>query len=92
MEVIREWPASTKVIELRSFLGLTNYYRRFIRGYSKISCPLTNLLKKERKCEWDAKCQVAFQKFKDAITSEPVLRLPDLKLSLKCTRMHRIGH
>ena len=76
---IRDWPAPTKVIELQSFLGLANYYRRFIMGYSKASS-LTDLLKKERKWEWDVKCQAAFQKLKDAITSEPVLRLPALML------------
>ena len=80
---IRDWPAPTKVTELRSFLGLANYYRRFIKGYSKIAYPLTDLLKKEKKWEWDAECQAAFQKLKDAITSEPVLRLPDLELSFE---------
>ena len=80
MVAIRDWPASTKVTELRSILGLANYYKRFIKGYSKIACPLTDLLKKERKWEWDANCQVSFQKLKDAITSEPVLRQPDLEL------------
>ena len=49
-------------------------------GYSKIACFPTDLLKKEGKLEWDVECQAAFQKLKDAITSEPVLRLPDLKL------------
>ena len=43
---IRDWPALTKVTELRSFLGLANYYRRFIMGYSKIASALTELLKK----------------------------------------------
>ena len=52
-------------------------------GYSKIACPLTDLLKKERKWEWDEEFQAAFQKLKDVITSEPVLRLPDLELSFK---------
>ena len=80
---IRDWPAPTKVTELRSFLGLANYYRRFILGYSKIVNALTDLLKKERKWEWDAECQAAFQKLKDAITSEPVLRLPDMELSFE---------
>ena len=77
---IRDWPILTKVTELRSFLDLANYYRRFIIGYSKIASSLTDLLKKERKWEWDAECQVAFQKLKDAITLEPVLRLPDLEV------------
>ena len=68
------------VTELRSFLGLVNYYKRFILGYFKIASARTDLLKKERKWEWDAECQAAFQKLKHAITSEPVLRLPDLEL------------
>ena len=66
--------------KFRSFLGLANYYRRFILDYSKIACSLTDLLKKERKWEWDAECQATFQKLKDAITSKLVLRLPDLEL------------
>ena len=47
MKTIRDWPAPTKVTELRSFLGLANYYRRFIMGYSKIASSLTDLLKKK---------------------------------------------
>ena len=46
---IQEWLTPTKVTKLQSFLSLANYYRRFIKGYSKVACPLTNLLKKERK-------------------------------------------
>ena len=77
---IRDWIASTKVTELRSFLDLANYYMRFITSYSKIASSLMDLLKIERKWEWDVECQAAFQKLKDAITLEPVLRLPDLEL------------
>ena len=51
-------------------------------GYSKIACPLTDLLKKKRKWEWDAECQATFQKLK-AITSKPVLRLLDLEFSFE---------
>ena len=80
---IRERHAPTKVTEFRSFLGLANYYKRFIKGYSKIACPLKDLLKKERKWEWDAKCQAAFQKLKDAITSKPILRLPDFGVAIQ---------
>ena len=46
-----DWPAPTKVTELRSFLGLAKYYQRFIKGYSKIVSPLTDFLKKDR--AWD---------------------------------------
>ena len=60
VETIRDWLASTKVTELRSFLGLANYYRRFIMSYSKIASSLTDLLQKESKWEWDVECQAAF--------------------------------
>ena len=62
---------------------MVNYYRRFIKGYSKVGYPLSDLLKKERKWEWNAECQDVFQKLKDSITSELVLRLPDLKLEFE---------
>ena len=62
---------------------LSKLLMRFIKGYSKIACPLVDLLKKERKWEWDAECQATFQKLKDAITLEPVLRLLDLELSFE---------
>nr|XP_016483424.1 PREDICTED: uncharacterized protein LOC107804107 [Nicotiana tabacum] len=77
VEAIQDWEAPTKVPELRSFLGLANYYRRFIFGYSAIASPLTDLLKKDREWEWSDICQKAFEKLKAAITKEPVLALPD---------------
>lgn len=66
-----------KLTELRSFLGLTNYYRKFIKGYSAIAVPLTNLLKKGQAWNWDAKAQEAFEALKQVVTEEPVLVLPD---------------
>ncbi|RVX07455.1 Transposon Ty3-I Gag-Pol polyprotein [Vitis vinifera] len=62
---------------LRSFLGLVNYYRRFIKGYSGRAAPLTDLLKKNKAWEWDGRCQQAFEDLKKAVTEEPVLALPD---------------
>lgn len=77
IQAINEWEAPTKVPELRSFLGLVNYYRRFIKGYSQVAAPLTDLLKKEKKWEWSEKCRNAFEALKEAVTKEPVLALPN---------------
>ncbi|XP_073018392.1 uncharacterized protein [Primulina eburnea] len=65
-----------KVSEVRSFLGLAGYYRRFIENFSKIALPLTSLTRKSVKFEWTIACQQAFQELKDKLTSAPVLVLP----------------
>ncbi|XP_039038705.1 uncharacterized protein LOC120176331 [Hibiscus syriacus] len=77
VRAIDEWQVPTKVTELRSFMGLANYYRRFVKGYSKIAAPLTELLKKEKAWDWGPKCQSAFDEIKLAMINEPVLVLPD---------------
>ncbi len=77
VRAIQEWEAPTKVTELRSFLGLVNYYRRFIKGYSARAAPLTDLLKKNKAWEWSERCQKSFEDLKKAVTEEPVLGLPD---------------
>ena len=64
IETILDWSAPTKVTELRSFLGLANYYQRFIKDYSKMASPLTDLLKKDKHWEWTDACQKAFQGIK----------------------------
>ena len=58
-------------------MGLVNYYRRFIKGYSARATPLTDLLKKSKAWTWDEKCQQAFEGLKKAIIEKPVLALPD---------------
>ena len=63
-----DWSALTKVTELRSFLELANYYQRFIKGYSKIVSPLTDLLKNDRAWDWDIECLKAFKSLKQAIS------------------------
>ena len=80
VRAIREWSEPSKLKELRSFLGLANYYRRFIKGYSKMVAPLTDLLKKDQVWQWNLECQAAIDELKGAISSEPVLRLPNLEL------------
>jgi len=76
IRAIVDWPRPTNVTEVRSFLGLAGYYRRFIKDFSKISSPLTNLLKKVVKFEWSSKCEEAFQELKSRLTSAPILTLP----------------
>ncbi|XP_009767398.2 uncharacterized mitochondrial protein AtMg00860-like [Nicotiana sylvestris] len=84
---IQEWEAPIKVTELRSFLGLVNYYCRFINGYSAKAAPLTELLKKNKPWVWTEHCQKAFECLKAVVTEEPVLALPDLPRLLRCTQM-----
>ena len=73
---ITEWPRPTNVTEIRSFLGLAGYYRRFIKDFSKIASPLTNLLKKVNKFEWTERCQKAFQELRQRLTTAPILTIP----------------
>ena len=76
VKAIMDWLRPTNVTEIRSFLRLAGYYRRFIKDFSKISSPLTNLLKKVVKFEWSSKCEEAFQELKNRLTSAPILTLP----------------
>ena len=64
--------------DIRSFLGLAGYYRRFIENFSKISRPLTQLLKKEKKFFWSVECEESFQLLRKLLTEVPVLTLPDI--------------
>ena len=75
---VLDWVAPTTVFEIRSFLGLAGYYRRFIEGFSKIVKPMTELLKKDKKYEWTENCKKSFNKLKTILTSAPVLTLPDI--------------
>jgi len=76
VKAIMDLPRPTNVTEIRNFLRLAGYYRRFIKDFSKISSPLTNLLKKVVKFEWSSKCEEAFQELKNRLTSAPILTLP----------------
>jgi hypothetical protein len=66
------------VSEIRSFLGLAGYYRRFIEGFSKIVKPLTSLLEKEKKFIWSEACQNSFDELRKTLTTASVLVMPDI--------------
>ena len=68
-----EWKPPRNVTEVRSFLGLAGYYRRFVKGFSITAAPMTKLLQKNVKDEWSEKCQRSFDKLKEFLTEAPVL-------------------
>ena len=76
IEAVIAWPRPTTVAEVRSFLGLTGYYRRFVKDFSKIAAPLTRLTQKNVKFNWTDRCEEHFLLLKELLTSAPVLTLP----------------
>ncbi|KAD2393271.1 hypothetical protein E3N88_40248 [Mikania micrantha] len=77
IEAIKNWGAPKTPTEVRHFLGLAGYYRRFIEGFSKIAQPLTALTHKDKKYLWTEKQETAFQLLKQKLCSAPILSLPD---------------
>ncbi|BHF83014.1 hypothetical protein SprV_0802615500 [Sparganum proliferum] len=75
---IREWPTPSDVTEVRRFLGLASYYRRFIKDYANIAAPLHRLTQKKKKFKWTAECDGSFHLLKDSLCTSPVLVFPDI--------------
>ena len=80
-EAIKNWPTPTNVKEVRSFLGLASYYRRFVKDFATIAKPLHQLTEKNRagRFEWSSVCQIAFDELKHRLTSTPILAYPSLQ-------------
>ncbi|RVW79757.1 Transposon Ty3-G Gag-Pol polyprotein [Vitis vinifera] len=76
VDPVANWRRPSTVTEIRSFLGLAGYYRRFIEGFSKIALPLTKLTQKGFKFEWSNDCECSFQELKNRLVSAPVLTIP----------------
>ena len=72
---VLDWLPPAIVSQIRSFLGLAGYYRRFIEGFSKIAKPMTELLKKDKKFEWTSDYEKSFTELKKRLTTAPVLTL-----------------
>jgi hypothetical protein len=77
VEAIREWSVPRNVVEVRYFMGLAGYYRRFISGFSKIAHSITSLQRKEKKFQWNEECERSFQRLKQLLTSAPILKIAD---------------
>ena len=76
IEVVVKWKPLRNVTEVRSFLGLACYYKRFVKGFSMIVTPMTRLLQKNVKYEWSEKCQRSFDKLKTLLTEASILTQP----------------
>ncbi|XP_070026426.1 uncharacterized protein [Nicotiana sylvestris] len=77
IEAVKSWPRPTTPTEIRSFLGLAGYYRRFVEGFSSLSSPLMKLMQKTTKFLWTEACEQSFQELKNRLTSVPVLAIPE---------------
>ncbi|OMO58913.1 reverse transcriptase [Corchorus capsularis] len=77
VKAIVEWSRPTNATEVRSFLGLAGYYRRFVEGFSSIAMPMTKLTRKGAKFEWTKECEKSFKELKERLTSASVLTVPD---------------
>lgn len=86
LDIINTWPTPSNAQQVRQFLGLASYYRRYIKGFAKLAAPLSDLLKEEdaslrakkrRPISWNAQCTVSFKTLKDALATGPVLVAPD---------------
>ncbi|PIK46224.1 Retrovirus-related Pol polyprotein from transposon [Apostichopus japonicus] len=69
IKAVSEWPRPQRLTDVRSFVGLCGYYRRFIRGFAEIASPLFKLTEKKQKFDWDEDCELAFSNLKTALTT-----------------------
>jgi hypothetical protein len=87
VQEVMDWKPPTSVHQIRSFLGLAGYYRRFIPDFSRIAKPMTELLKKEIKFVWDDKYEEAFHTLRAQLTTAPVLAQQITPSPLMCIVM-----
>ncbi|MCH1581922.1 MAG: macro domain-containing protein, partial [Flavobacteriales bacterium] len=80
IQAVNDFEPLKNVADVRSFLGLVGYYRRFIQGFSEIARPLNNLLHKDQRWAWTAECQTAFEQLKEKLITAPILRMPEYHL------------
>jgi len=78
-----EWPVPKSMKDVQKFLGLANYYRRFVKDFAKIAKPLHETMRKDKKWNWGERQQKAFKELKERFTTEPVLVIPDLDREMR---------
>jgi len=78
VEAVVKWESPKSATEIKNFVGLADYYRRFIEGFFKIVAPLTQLTRKDQPFIWTDKCEESFQELKRRLTSAPILMIPDV--------------
>jgi len=83
VEGVLNWPVPRNVKEVQKFLGLTNYYRRFIKDFARIAAPLHMLVRKEQKWKWEKEQEEAFEKLKAVFTMKPVLAILDIDKEIR---------
>eukprot|EP00253_Pinus_taeda_P017798 PITA_17798 len=92
IRTIMEWPIPKDVADIRSFMGLAGYYRRFGEGFSKVAYPITSLQKKGKVFKWTSECQRSFEQLKHLLTTAPILSIADPnKEYVVCTDASREG-
>ena len=77
IEAVLNWQRPRNVFEIRSFLDLAGYYRRFVEDFSRLAAPMTRLTRKGVKFVWDDACESAFQELRTRLTTAPVLIVPE---------------
>ena len=90
IQAVRDWPIPRTVTEIKSFLGLAGYYRRFVQDFSRIAAPLTRLTRKGERYIWTEECTAAFEQLKQRLISAPILRLPQEEEGWSYSVMHQV--
>ena len=90
IKAIKEWPSLKTVGEVRSFHGLAGFYRRFVKDFSTLAAPLTEVIKKNVGFKWEQAHEEAFQALKEKLTNSPVLSLPDFSKTFEIECVHLV--